>query len=41
MNISALFLIIVAISLLGLSIYCLLSYIKERKAMRFKSFRHR
>ncbi|MEZ2436216.1 small membrane protein [Raoultella planticola] len=21
--------------------YCLLSYIKERKAMRFKSFRHR
>ncbi|WP_165785356.1 small membrane protein [Raoultella sp. T31] len=41
MNISALFFIIVAISLLGLSIYCLWSYIKERKAMRFKSFRHR
>ncbi|MRT51306.1 small membrane protein [Raoultella sp. RIT712] len=38
---STLLLIIVAIALLGISIYCLLSYIKERKATQFKSFRHR
>jgi len=41
MNISTLLLIIVAIALLGISVYCLLSYIKERRATHFKSFRHR
>ncbi|WP_225612396.1 small membrane protein [Raoultella sp. RLT01] len=41
MNISTLLLIIVAIDLLGISVYCLLSYIKERRATHFKSFRHR
>ncbi|HFE9266981.1 TPA: small membrane protein [Raoultella ornithinolytica] len=38
---STLLLIIVAIALLGISVYSLLSYIKERRATHFKSFRHR
>jgi len=41
MNISSVILAIVAIALLGISVYSLLSYIKERRAMRFKSFRQR
>jgi hypothetical protein len=41
MNISSIILALVAVALLGISVYSLLSYIKERRAMRFKSFRQR
>ncbi|EOF4706958.1 MAG: small membrane protein [Klebsiella huaxiensis] len=41
MNISAFFLMTIAILLLGISVYSLLSYIKERRAKRFRPFRQR
>lgn len=41
MNISSIILALVAVALLGISVSSLLSYIKERRAMRFKSFRQR
>ena len=41
MNISVFFLMTIAILLLGISVYSLLSYIKERRAKRFRPFRQR
>ncbi|MEE7530407.1 small membrane protein [Klebsiella huaxiensis] len=38
---SAFFLMTIAILLLGISVYSLLSYIKERRAKRFRPFRQR
>nr|WP_312845675.1 MULTISPECIES: small membrane protein [Klebsiella] len=38
---STIFLITIAILLLGISVYSLLSYIKERRAKRFRPFRQR
>ncbi|VUS38504.1 small membrane protein [Klebsiella spallanzanii] len=41
MNISTIFLMTIAILLLGISVYSLLSYIKERRSKRFRPFRQR
>ncbi|WP_228288626.1 MULTISPECIES: small membrane protein [Klebsiella] len=38
---STIFLMTIAILLLGISVYSLLSYIKERRAKRFRPFRQR
>lgn len=41
MNTIAMLLMAIAVLLLGISVYCLFSYIRERRIKRFHTFRRR